>query len=196
MSVKVDDQALISFFFEVGQLKREPRTGWLLLGIKHPETVAEHTSRAVIIAYTLAKLEGADAQRAALIAAFHELPEARISDMHKMTQAYFPEKREREAAVLKDQLSLLPPEIAADLHALLDDFEHDTTPAHVVAKDADYLECILQAKEYRDQGYAGAQNWIDNATRCLKTGSAKRLAKLIAKTRSTEWYEGLKRIKR
>ena len=49
---------------------------------------------------------------------------------------------------------------------------------------------------YRDQGYAGAQNWIDNATRCLKTGSAKRLAKLIAKTRSTEWYEGLKRIKR
>jgi putative hydrolase of HD superfamily len=194
--VKVDDQALISFFFEVGQLKRQPRSGWHLLGIKHPESVADHTARSVFIAYVLAKLEGADPEKAALIAAFHELPEARIGDFHKMASHYFPKKKGVEAEVLKEQLQQLPRALAADFLHLLSDFDKDATPEHVVAKDADYLEVILQAKEYEEQGYAGSRNWIKNATSCLKTQTAKRLAKLIAKTRSTEWYEGLKRIRR
>lgn len=192
------DQAIIDLFSEFGQLKRQPRSGWELLGITHPESVADHTCRSVFIAYTLAKAEGCDAATAALIAAFHELPETRIGDLTKVAQRYFPEKKEREVEVLKEQLAPLPPAMRDDLFRLLVDFEKDTTPEQVVARDADYLEVLLQAKEYLDQGYAGAQNWIDNTlgNGCLRTATAKRWATLIVATRSTAWYEVLKRIRR
>ncbi len=193
-----DDQPLIDFLYEVGQLKREPRHGWLLLGIMHPESVADHTCRSVFIAYLLAKAEGVNPERAALIAAFHELPETRTGDLTKLAQNYIPEKKEHELAVMHEQLAPLPAELRDDFLALLVDFEKDTTPEQTVARDADYLEVVLQAKEYLDQGYAGAQNWIDNTLDkgCLKTATAKRWAKLITQTRSTAWYEGHKRIRR
>ncbi len=194
--IDADDRRIIDLFFEAGQLKRQPRSGWLLLGITQPESIADHTCRSVLIAYVLAKLESANPEKAALIAAFHEIPETRIGDLNKMTQAYFTDKRSVERKILRDQAALLPKEIGDEFIALLHDFEDDTTPEQTVARDADYLEVILQAKEYLDQGYAGAQNWIENATTRLRTETAKRLAKRIAATRSTEWCEGLKRIRR
>ena len=112
-----------------------------------------------------------------------------------MAQNYFRDKKEVEAKVLADQLAMLPSDIAAELHSILDG-EHDDSLERSVARDADFLEVIIQAKEYLEQGHSGCQNWIDNATKCLKTASAKRLAAVIVKTRSTEWYEGLKRIER
>ena len=189
------DEQITHFFYEVGHLKRIPRAGWQLLRIPDAESVGDHVSRSVVIAYVLAKLEGADASKAALIAAFHELPETRIGDLHKMAQNYFRDKKQVEVKVLADQLAMLPDSIAAELHSILDG-EHDDSPERSVARDADFLEVIIQAKEYLEQGHTGCQNWIDNATKCLKTKSAQRLAKQVAKTRSTEWYEGLKRIKR
>ncbi len=189
------DSTLIAFFHEVGQLKRQPRSGWQLLGIERPESVADHTCRAVFIAYALAKAEGVDAERAALIAAFHELPETRIGDLHKVAQKYFSEKRAVERRVLHDQLAALPSEIAQGFHDLLDGYEGDETPEQVVARDADYLEVLLQAKEYLLQGHTGAQNWIDNTKGCLKTATAKRWAAQIEQG-GAAWYEGLKRIRR
>jgi len=191
-----DDKALIDFFYEVGQLKRQPRSGWLLLGITQPESVADHTCRAVFIAYALAKLEGANPDKAALIAAFHELPETRTGDLHKMAAHYFPQKKAVEKQVVADQLKALPPELAKEFASFFNGFDNEATPEHTIAKDADYLEVILQAKEYLDQGYAGAENWITNATKCLTTKTAQRLAKRIAVSRSTEWYEGIKKIER
>jgi len=189
------DKDIAQFFFEVGHLKHIPRAGWQLMRIPIAESVADHVSRSVVMAYVLAKLEGADASKAALIAAFHELPETRIGDLHKMAQNYIRDKKEVEAKVLYDQLSLLPEAIGKELHDLLDG-DHDDSLERSVARDADFLEVIMQAKEYMEQGHAGCQNWIDNATKCLKTESAKRLRDVIVSTRSTEWYENLKRIER
>src|SRR6266540_586829 len=41
---------------ELGQLKMLPRTGWLRAGIEHPESVAEHSLRAAMLAWMLAAL--------------------------------------------------------------------------------------------------------------------------------------------
>jgi putative hydrolase of HD superfamily len=46
----------------------------------------------------------------------------------------------------------------------------------IVARDADKLECLVQAVEYRHQGTTTAQPWIDNSRAALKTASAHRLA--------------------
>jgi putative hydrolases of HD superfamily len=139
----MSDQNIVKFLFEMGQLKREPRAGWLLLGIKHCESVADHTCRTVFVSYILAKMEGADAQKTALISAFHEMGETRIRDFHKLASRYTPNKKEAEHEAIKDQLELLPKEIAEGFSDLLTEMDNDSSPEHIIAKDADYLECAF-----------------------------------------------------
>ena len=56
---------VVKFAYETGQLKRLPRAGWLLAGVRDPESVAEHSFRVGVLAYIIAALEGADPDRAA-----------------------------------------------------------------------------------------------------------------------------------
>ncbi len=191
-----DTENIVHFIFEMGHLKNTPRAGWPLLGIPNPESVADHTSQAVFIAYILAKLEGANPDRTALIVAFHEMAETRIGDLHKMAQSYILDKKAIEIRIVGEQSALLPADIGKDFVEFFSGFDTEASIEHTIAKDADYLQVIFQGKFYVEQGYVGAQNWIDNATKCLVTKSAKDLAAQVAKTRSTQWYEGIKRIKR
>ena len=165
------------------------------MGIKNPESVADHTVRAMFIAFVIAKMEGANAERAALINAIHDLPETRINDLHKIAQNYFTNKREVEKKVIDDQLSQLPGGISSALRELVAD--HDSNNIEqVIARDADLLECAIQAREYVEQGYSAAQNWIDNTEGLLVTESAKRLFELVKRTKPSDWYPPLKSIKR
>src|ERR1017187_2458492 len=55
------------FLYEIGLLKRYKRTGWSLAGVPAPESVADHSFRASVIASVIAAMEGADPQRAAFL---------------------------------------------------------------------------------------------------------------------------------
>ncbi|MEU1391065.1 MULTISPECIES: helix-turn-helix domain-containing protein [unclassified Nonomuraea] len=57
----------------------------------------------------------------------------------------------------------------------------------VCARDADKLECLMQAVEYREQGHQNVQPWIDSSLAALRTASAKRLADEVLSTGSLEW---------
>ncbi len=149
-----------------------------------------------MIAYTLAVLEGLDAEKAASIAIFHEIAEARIGDLDKVQQRYFTNKFEAESAALNEQLAQLPDVLADRIKNLMKGFEESPSPEQDVVRDADFLECMLQAKEYLAQGYEGASNWLENAESCLKTKRAKELAKEIVKGDPNHWYRALKNIKR
>lgn len=46
---------IITFIFELVQLRRIKHEGWRLVGIDNPESVAEHSLRAAQIGYILAK---------------------------------------------------------------------------------------------------------------------------------------------
>ncbi len=188
--------ALVNFLYELGQLKRVARSGWWLAGIKHPESVAEHAFRAAAIGFVLARLEGADPEKTALICLFHDIPEARANDSHKVMQRYA-DHNKIEADVLKEQLSSLPNEVSENLSQLLQEYGMDRTKEQIVARDADYLEVCLQAKEYVEQGCINAQIWIDNTKKgCLKTQTAKKLLEEIERTSSSEWHKELQNIKR
>jgi len=56
----MENQDILNFIFELGQLRRIDHEGWKLIGIKHPETVAEHSLRAAQIGFILAELENLD----------------------------------------------------------------------------------------------------------------------------------------
>ncbi len=51
-------------------------------------------------------------------------------------------------------------------------------------------------KEYIDQGYKDAQDWINNSQPLLRTKNAKKLLNLINKTSSNEWWKYLKKVER
>ncbi|MBL7057699.1 HD domain-containing protein [Candidatus Woesearchaeota archaeon] len=186
---------LLNFFYEVGQLKRIPRSGWVQLGISNPESIADHTTRSVFIAFVLAKLEGADPYKTALINAFHEIGETRIGDVNKVGARYL-NKKEAEEKALKEQYKNLPKEIADAFKEILYGLETDHNKETLVARDADLVECAIQAKEYIEQGYELAQNWIDNVAKTVKTESAKKIVSMLKDSDSLDWFKNLKKIER
>lgn len=182
---------ITNFLFELGQLKRVRRSGWWLLGIEHPESVAEHSFRAAVVGYFLAKLEKVDVNKVTLMCLFNDLHETRLNDLHKVGHKYI-DFREAETKAHKDQTFNLD----KDIFSLHKSFQEQKTKESVVARDADLLENAVQAKEYIDQGFKDAQKWIDAIKTILKTQSAKKLLKLIEKTSSNEWWGHLKKIER
>jgi putative hydrolase of HD superfamily len=185
------DEALACFGYEVGQLKLVKRTGWWVAGIRDPESVAEHSYRTAVLAYVLATLEGADPARTVLAALFHDLPETRTTDLHRMAARYLgaPAKAAAEAAALTDILARLPPVTAAPVAAAL---AARDSPEYRCLKDADSLEMLFQALEYRAGGHSGVQDWIDGALAALQTPTARRIAAAALTMDPAAWFAGLK----
>ncbi|MET7710527.1 HD domain-containing protein, partial [Micromonospora sp. NPDC005413] len=79
-------------------------------------------------------------------------------------------------AVTADQVADCPPAVADAITAAVTEYEAQETLEAIVARDADKLECLVQAVEYRNQGIDNVQRWIDSSRAALKTTSAHRLA--------------------
>ncbi len=186
----VDHKKIANFLYEAGNLKRVKRSGWWTINIKDPETVAEHIFRTAVVGYFLAKLEKVDAGKVALMCLFHDMHETRINDLHKVGHRYI-DFREAEKKVSKEQAGSLG-EFGGDLFAMHKEFQEQKTKEAIVARDADLLENLAQAREYIKIGYHDAQDWINNINKHLRTPSAKRLAKELEHTDPNEWWHGLK----
>ncbi len=184
---------IAKFFFELGQLKKVKRSGWWSAGVKNPETVAEHSYRATMVARVIAKLENADVDKVTTMTLIHDIPEARINDISKLGARYI-DKSKAEKTAFKEQLERLPKKIADEFLDLYKEMEKMKTKEAIIVKDADLLECAIQAKEYLDIGYKDAQDWIYNVEKGLKTKSAKEILKIVKKMDSNEWWYGLKYI--
>jgi putative hydrolase of HD superfamily len=183
------EDSILRYFFEAGMLKRTARSGWWAEGIKNPESVADHSFRTAVIAFVLAKMEGADPERLCSAGVFHDLLEARLGDMNKITARYVHTTEELERRIQDEQAQALPPEMRKALSSVLELSGKERS----ILKDADYLECAIQAKEYADAGNSGTGSWIDVIGKRLKTKSAKRLHSKLKTVRSNSWWEGLKR---
>ena len=184
---------ILNLIYEFGQLKRTKRSGWWDAGVKDPESVAEHTARTCFLGYILSKLENVDSKKVILMVISHDFPEARTNDQGRVADRYI-DVKPSERKALEDQVKNLPENIRKELLALHQEFEERKTKEALVAKDADYLECAIQAKEYLDIGYKKAENWIDNVGKVLKTKSAKEIFKLIKKSDSLDWWKSLKKL--
>ncbi|WP_174534394.1 HD domain-containing protein [Micromonospora chalcea] len=168
------DAAAMSFIFEAGVLKRAARTGWWFAGVQHPESIAEHSFRTALIGMMLAAMEGADPGRVSMLCVLHDTQETRITDIPHIAKRYL--NTVPNMAVTADQVAHCPPAIADVITAAVAEYEAGETLEAVVARDADKLECLVQAVEYRHQGVADVQRWIDNSRAALRTTSAHRLA--------------------
>jgi len=185
----------LRFLFELGQLKKTKRSGWWLAGIKDPETIAEHSFRSAIVARIIAEKEGADADKVTLMMLYHDVPESRINDLHKLGARYI-DTDESENRCIKEQVENLPDYLKDEILGLFMEMKERKTKEAKVARDADLIECALQAKEYLDTGYPECQDWLDNISKVLLTGTGKAMLKEISRTKAHTWWHGLKNIDR
>ncbi|MDP4509094.1 HD domain-containing protein [Nonomuraea sp. NBC_00507] len=180
-----DETGLAGLLYEFGLLKRYKRTGWHVAGVRDPESVAEHSFRAAIIAGMIAKLEGGDPERAAFMALFHDTQETRITDIPYIGKRYLTVAPNEE--VTADQVRGVPEPVADMMRDAVAEYEEKASVEAVCARDADKLECLLQAVEYREQGHQNVQGWIDSSLAALTTPTGKRLAEEALRTGTLEW---------
>ncbi len=194
-SDKSQTDAQLRILLEAGLLKRVRRSGWWVVGIDDPETVAEHSFRTSLIGYFLAKQEAVDTYKVLVMTLFNDLHEARINDLHKMGQRYidFPSA---EKKAFKEQIQGLNKKIALELEILRSELDVQTSQEAIVARDADILECLLQAKEYYEQGVSLAKNFLKKAPAKLKTRSAKLLWARIKKCDIDTWWQAISEFRR
>ena len=179
--------ALAAFGYELGVLKRIRRTGWWQAGVSDPESVAEHTMRVAQLAAILAAEEGADPARASFLALWHDTQETRTGDLPHTIHAYVVKPDPRR--ITADQTERLPEQSRGVIRTAVDEYEARQTAEARCAKDADKLEMLLQAVEYRDVGVRRVDEWIDSAREGLTTDTARRIADAALQLSPLAWRE-------
>lgn len=163
---------VVKFIHEVGSLKLLPRSGWLKLGIKLPESVAEHSFRTAIIAFVIALKSGESIEKAckaATAALFHDLHETRTMDIHKLARRYV---KDDESRAREDQLSWMP--------------KLDFSDVEVYVEDADKLELAFQAVEYSNQS-SYAVKFAENVE--LRTETAREIYRILMERKDPVWWK-------
>jgi putative hydrolase of HD superfamily len=176
-------KALVNFLFEVGMLKKTPRTGYQFLG-SGKESVAEHSFRTAVIGYALSRHEpGADVMKTLLMCLFHDLQEARTGDHNYVNKRYV---HIDEQKAVRDLARDLP--FGDEIVSLSREFLDSRSTEASLSRDADQLDLILALKEQLDLGNSYAHDWLHYALKRLETESGKRLAEEIIATDSTDWW--------
>jgi putative hydrolase of HD superfamily len=171
------------FLFEVGMLKKTPRTGYQFLG-NGRETVAAHSFRAAVLAFVLARLTpGADADKTSKMCLFHDLGEARTGDHNYVNKQYVTVD---EARAEHDAAANIP--CGREIEGLLTEFRTGVSLEAQLAHDADQLDMIGELKEKQDLGNQYAKAWLFYAEKRLKTTAGRHLCKAIQKTDWTNWW--------
>lgn len=178
-------EKIANFLFETGMLAKTPRSGFFFLG-SGEQSVAEHLNRAAYIGYSLAQLAGdVDVGKVVQMCLFHDISEARISDLNYVHQKYT-ERLEEKAH--EDLVASLP--FGGEVKKLIDEYEERQTKEAKLTKDADNLEFLLSLKEQVDIGNERAKTWIPPLMGRFLTDEARQLAEVIIDTDSDGWWFG------
>jgi len=179
---EIDWKRLADFLFEVGMLRKTPRTGYQFLG-SGGESVAEHSYRTSVIGYLLACLSGADWSKVVLMCLFHDVHEARTGDFNYVNRMYNTSAAEQ---ALQDAVRATGFE--DQVLAACRELEEVETPEASLAQDADQLDLILSLKEEQDLGNPYAPTWLKYALKRLRTEVGQSLARAVLAADHTDWW--------
>ncbi len=143
-----------SFYAIISRMKYIDR--WALMRNTHSENLSEHSLDTAIIAHALAVLRNrrfgghVNAERAALLAIFHDVPEVITGDMPTPVKYFSDDIRnayaEVETAAEKQLLSLLPDDLREEYAPLLTHQGEDAELLRIV-KCADKLSALIKCIE-------------------------------------------------
>ncbi len=181
-------QEIAAFGKSVGKLKRVARKGWITgVGVKQPESVADHSFRCAVLAMCLGDLKGLDAEKLLRMALLHDVHEALIGDYD-----YFDKKeignrevKALEEKAIKQVFSALPEIIREEYVLLAEEYSLQETAEAKFARQIDQLEMVMQALEYEQEGYdrAKLQPFWDSVEKNLSDSDLKRIFELLKQKR-------------
>jgi putative hydrolase of HD superfamily len=178
----------LDFLIKINKLKEMPRTGWILMDVKNPETIAEHIFRVAVAAWLLGAEKKLNIERAIKIALSHDLCELYAGDMtpfsyylnlpqnkkerKKMLMKWVrlskkeKEKRgkikfQKEKKGLLKLIKSLSPGIRKEIFSSWFDYENRITKEGRFVKELDRIETLIQSIEYfgKDEKVAGSSWW-------------------------------------
>jgi len=180
---------LVSFFFEVGTLRKTLRSHrQTLLTDDLSDNIASHSFRVSMIGWFLAVAEKADPHQVVMMCLLHDLEETRAGDQNWVHKKYV---KVFEEEIRKSQLKPLPG--AKELLKLSSEYQERKTLEAKVAKDADLLDQILILKEYAWQGNQEAECWLKGKEqeKLMFTPIAKKLAQEAYRQKPSQWWNNL-----
>jgi putative hydrolase of HD superfamily len=182
---------LLNFLIEANKLKEMPRTGWVLMGVKKPESITGHVFRLSVAAWLMSEKAGLNVERAMKIALFHDLGEVYAGDatpldyygglsrkkkkdkklLMKWVRLSKKEKEKRARAKTKKEkkafLKLtknLEPKLKNEIHAHWYDYEKRMSKEARFVKQLDKIETLLQSIEYfGSDNSTGGTSWWEGA---------------------------------
>ena len=190
---KTINLAVTDFCFELGMMKKISHEGSKFAGVKIPDSIGEHSARSAQIGYMLAVLEDENPEHVSAMCTFHDVGEIRVGDQHKVSSNYF-DIKPFEKKAFEDQTSPLLPTIQNNVRKLWNEFHDQKTKSSWIARDADLLETMFQAKEYVDTGFVAAKRWLENGSKYLKTKSAKKIYKELKGRKFNDWWDQLNKV--
>jgi len=172
------------FFFDLKKLKKMPRTGWVLRGVKNPETVAEHTFGLAFLSWILGSETELNISKLIKIALSHDLCEVFAGDRTPFW--YYPKlpkekkvrekmlekwarlsrktwkkvahkKRKAEKRALLKLLKNLDKPIKSEIFHLWIEYENSTSKEGKFVRQLNRVETLIQAIEYFKENTS--QNW-------------------------------------
>jgi len=139
-------------------LKRTPRTGWFLIGVTRPESVADHSFAVGLMAWRAARAAGLDAGKALLMGLLHDFHEAQLGDLPSPVKARLAVSglAAAEARIQSEQWEGWAPEILA----LFAELAAGGSAEARLVQALDKAELRLQAERYLAEGYAEARSFL------------------------------------
>jgi len=167
---------LDAFFKAVIKLKSVRRKGWKdKLGMKNPESVAEHCFAMSAIAMVLSDQKKLDTHKVLKMALLHDLAEALVGDI---TPEQMPrsKKKSLEDAAMKTILQTLDSTLRGSYWRIWQEYQEQKTKESVFLHQIDKLEMALQAKVYHVRGHSESQirPFLTTAKRGIKDASLAR----------------------
>ena len=181
-SDNTDWKRVADFLFEVGMLRKTPRTGYQFLGSGN-ENVAEHSFRVAVIGHVLARKAGADVGRTVSLCLFHDVHEARTGDFNYVNRIYNTSRPELALAHALEGTGL-----REEVLGMWEELEGADSLEAQLAQDADQLDLILSLKEEKDLGNRYADKWLECAVPRLRTDMGRELAETILTTDQSDWW--------
>jgi 5'-deoxynucleotidase YfbR-like HD superfamily hydrolase len=166
---------LLHFLIEIGKLKKMPRTGFVWLGIKNPETIAQHTFRVAIMNWILGRktTPGLNLRKVIKISLVHDLCEVYAGDMtpywgllpkdkkkrkeilkrwirlpKKIKEKRDREKLKKEKKSLQKLIKHLEPNLKKEIMNCWLEYERLYSKEGRFVKQGDKVETLLEALEY------------------------------------------------
>lgn len=173
---------LADFLYEAGMLRAINRSGYAFLG-SGGESVAEHSFRASVIGFILARLCGVEPAKAVFLCLFHDFHEARTGDFNYVNHRYN-DCKAREA--LKDATGGTG--LEGEILAYWDELEKVDTLDAKIAADADQLDLLCNLAQELAKGNEYAREWINAALPRLRLPQSRELATAILKTDPSHWW--------